>query len=200
MYLFLDSSSYIQVGILDKELSWIHHEIVPNRKGSQILHSVIYSCLKENDLKISDIKTIFLGNGPGSYTGIRVAEGICQVLEVGGAEVFSFYHFEVPAFCGIQDYDFFSEAFKGEVFFYKRRGENSDISLIKEESFTDRDDSIENQFSLQGEILEESLDSVYDLFKSNSSKIFSQVLERRERKPPYYYRSVESEFKPSFKI
>jgi tRNA threonylcarbamoyladenosine biosynthesis protein TsaB len=200
MYLFLDSSSFIQVGVLDKEYKWLHHEIVPNKKGSQILHSVIHTCLEEQNLKISDIKNVFLANGPGSYTGIRVAEGICQVLELGGASVSTFYHFEVPAFCGVSEYEFFSEAFKGEVFSYKRRGEKSEISLIKEEKFQNRDSSNLEEYSLNGEILEEALDSIYDLFRSKSVEIFQKVAERGERQPPFYYRTVETEFKPSQKI
>lgn len=200
MYLFLDSSSFIQVGILNEELNWLHHEIVANKKGSQVLHSVIHNNLKDQGLKISDIKTVFLANGPGSYTGIRVAEGICQVLELGGASVFTFHHFEVPALCGILDYDYYSEAFKGEVFHYKRRGEESDFSLIKEEDFKSREVDTECEYALDGEILGESLERIYKLFESRPQEIFNKVLERKDRQPPFYYRSVEKEFRPSQKI
>lgn len=200
MYLFLDSSSFIQVGILDKEFKWLHHEVVANRKGSQVLHSIIYSSLAEQGLKISDIKNVFLANGPGSYTGIRVAEGLCQVLEIGGAKILSFYHFEVPFFCGISNYEFYSEAFKGEVFFYERNGDESKTQLIKESQFKNKDLSLDNQFSLDGEILDESLDRIYDLFSAHPKEIFTKVSQRGERHPPYYYRTLENEFTPSQKI
>ncbi|MCR9204780.1 MAG: hypothetical protein NXH75_09395 [Halobacteriovoraceae bacterium] len=200
MYLFLDSSSFIQVGILNEELNWLHHEIVANKKGSQVLHSIIHNNLKDQGMKISDIKTVFLANGPGSYTGIRVAEGICQVLELSGASAFTFHHFEVPLLCGILNYDYFSEAFKGEVFIYKRRGEESDFSLIKEEDFKNRESSAEVEYALDGNILDESLDRIYDLFNSRPQEIFTKVLERKDRQPPFYYRSLEKEFRPSQKI
>lgn len=197
MYLFLDSSSFIQVGILNGNFQWIHHEVIPNRKGSQVLHSIIYTSLKENDLKLSDIKKVFLANGPGSYTGIRVAEGLCQVLELSGCEVVSFYHFEVPSFCGLENFEYFSEAFKGEIFYYNFSQDKAETKLIKESAFNEMDLSKDYQYSLEGDILEHHLDCLYDLFKSKPKEIFSRVSELGRRLPPFYYRTEEKEFKPS---
>lgn len=194
MYLFLDSSTFIQVGVLNEDLTWKHHEVIRNKKGSHIIHSVIYSALKECGIKTHDLKGIFLANGPGSYTGIRVAEGLSQVLELEGIPVYSFYHFEVPSFCGLKDYEFFAEAFKGEVFSYRFDGEE-EIKLMKEEEFQSLDLLQENQFHLEGPILGKELNSLYDYFQKHSTDIFSKVLERAEHKPPYYFRSAEKEFK-----
>ncbi len=194
MYLFLDSSTYIQVGILRKDFSWIHHEIIKNKKGSHIIHSLIYSALKEKGFETTDIEGIFLANGPGSYTGIRVAEGLSQILEIEGVPVYSFYHFEVPRFCGLTEYDFFAEAFKGEVFHYKFAEEKSS-SLISEEDFLGIDLAQGKGFHLEGTILNRKLSSVYELFEKKSSDIFSKVFERAEHLPPYYYRTAEKEFK-----
>ena len=68
MYLFLDSYLYIQVGLLDDDLTWKHYELIANKRGSQILHSIIYSSLSDHNIKVKDLKGIFLANGPSSYT------------------------------------------------------------------------------------------------------------------------------------
>ena len=54
--LFLDTSSFIQVGLLDKECKWISYELIKNRKGSQVIHSLIHSLLLDNGIKIKDLK------------------------------------------------------------------------------------------------------------------------------------------------
>lgn len=194
MYLFLDSSLYIQVGLLNEDLSWVTHEFVQNKKGSQVLHSVIYTLLSDAGKKIDDLKGIFLANGPGSYTGIRVAEGISQVLEMEGLPVFSFYHFEVPKFCDQKDYEFVSEAFKGEIFCYCFKNGNESSRLLKEEEFIHSYDTEKEIYHLDGEILEYSVNRLYDLYKPRSVDIFSKVLERGKHLPPYYYRAEEKEF------
>lgn len=117
-YLFLDTSAYIQIGLLSEDLTWMHHEVIQNRKGSQLIHKVIYDCLQDFNIGFKDIEAIILGNGPGSYTGIRIGEGVSQILALEGIKILSFYHYEIPRFCGVDSYKFFERAFKGEVFEY----------------------------------------------------------------------------------
>lgn len=194
MYLFLDSSLYIQVGVLDEDFNFIHYELVNNKKGSQILHSIIYSILEEQGLKVAQLKGLFLANGPGSYTGIRVAEGIGQILELDNLPIFSFYHFEVPQFCQIESYRYFSQAFKGEVFQYDFNAGRESFDLITEKDFNLLDLSEDHQFHLEGEILGRELDRLYDLFPQKSSEIFKKVKERGKHLPPYYFRPEDKEF------
>ncbi len=194
MYLFLDSSLYIQVGLLDDDLTWKHYELIANKKGSQILHSIIYSSLSDHNIKVKDLKGIFLANGPGSYTGIRVAEGVCQILEMEGLPIYSFYHFEVPYFAAVSEYKFYAEAFKGEVFQYSFGPEQESLDLISEKNFNLLDLSESHLYHLEGELLGRQLDSLYDLYKNESVKIFSKARDRGEHLPPYYYRPEEKEF------
>ncbi|MCF8057968.1 MAG: hypothetical protein K9K67_01620 [Bacteriovoracaceae bacterium] len=194
MYLFLDSSLYIQIGLLDADLNWKHYEMVPNKKGSQVLHSIIYSSLNDHNIKVQDLKGIFLANGPGSYTGIRVAEGVCQILEMEGLPIYSFYHFEVPSFAEVKEYKFFAEAFKGEVFQYSLKLTGEDFELISEKSFNLLDLSEDHLYHLEGLLMDRELDNLYDLYKKEPTKIFSQVLKRAKHLPPYYYRPEEKEF------
>lgn len=201
MHLFLDSSQFIQVGLLDADFNWVHREIIENRKGSQLIHSVVYEMMEEANAKTKEIDGIFLANGPGSYTGIRVAEGMGQVFEIEGIPVCSLYHFEVPFFCEIKNYSFFSEAFKGEVFHYRREGEKSSHQLIPKEDFLllmekkERSTLLGDCFSLEANLLGREMRGIYQLYEKQSPDIFTKAMERKEHLPPFYYRSAEKEFK-----
>jgi tRNA threonylcarbamoyladenosine biosynthesis protein TsaB len=195
MILFVDSSSFIQVGLLNKEFNWEHYELIKNKKGSHIIHSAIHEALSLKNLKTRDLEGIILANGPGSYTGIRVAEGLCQVLELEGLKVASFYHFEAPMMCGVEKYHYVSQAFKGEVFLYQRDGESESFNLISEEEFCAMDLNPEATYSLEGELIGQSHKKLYDLYSERTPDIFNKVLLRGQHNPPYYYRSVEKEFK-----
>lgn len=196
-YLFLDTSAYIQVGLLREDKTWLHYEVIQNRKGSQLIHKVIYDCMKDFGLTFKDIKGIILGNGPGSYTGIRIGEGVAQILALEGIKVYSFYHYEVPSFCNVDDYRFYERAFKGEVFEYIRTSDQVETNLITEEEFKSRDFSEEHLYHLTGELLDNPLISIYGLFQKFSEEIFSKVIARNEHLPPYYFRPLEKEFRMS---
>ncbi len=196
-YLFLDTSAFIQVGLLDEGLNWIHHEVVQNRKGSQLIHKVIYDCMKDFQITFKDIKAIILGNGPGSYTGIRIGEGVAQILALEGIKIYSFYHYEVPHFCSIENYSFYEKAFKGEVFEYKHTKDKVEDRLISEETFSELDFSDEHIYHLTGELLDQAMNSLYSLFKKFPNEIFSKIINRGTHCPPYYFRPLEKEFRVS---
>lgn len=194
-YLFIDTSSYIQIGLLDENFEWVHHEVIANKKGAQLIHGTLYRALNDFGLKVQDLEGILLANGPGSYTGIRIGEGVAQILALEGIKVVTLYHYEVPSFCGVSNYKFFEKAFKGEVFCYTRTGESESKDLIAESSFQSLDTSDEHLYHLIGELNEVVLNSVYTLYKKYPKQIFSQVWERGEHNGPYYFRPAEKEFK-----
>lgn len=55
-------------------------------KHSEYLSIYIIDCIKQADLKLSDLSAIAMSNGPGSYTGLRVgcsvAKGLCLGLDI----------------------------------------------------------------------------------------------------------------------
>jgi tRNA threonylcarbamoyladenosine biosynthesis protein TsaB len=198
-YLYLDSSLFVQVGILDEGFNWIHFEVVENKKGSAVIHTILNDILKCNDVSLSNIDALILANGPGSYTGIRLSEGIAQILEIEDIEVFSFYHYEVPLLCGAQDYEFYANAFKGEVFKYIYTCDGEKFEMITSDVFKKLSFDKSNMYHINGELEDKYMESTSSLIKNKSQQIFSEVLRRKEHKPPYYFRTLEQEFKPSFK-
>lgn len=196
MYLFLDSSKFIQIGILNNNFKWKELEVVQNKKGAQVIHTVIYDFLSNNGIQLDEINHIFLANGPGSYTGVRVAEGLCQILEIESTPVFTFFHYEAPYFCNVNNYTFYSEAFKDEVFVYDFRDEKIMNKLVPKSSLEESYIATQANYGLTDNIHSYPLQNVYELYKCHPEMIFKKVRERGERQPPFYYRSAENEFSP----
>lgn len=51
-----------------------------SRKHSQFILSMIDGCLKEANIELSDLKALVFGQGPGSFTGLRLVASIIQAI------------------------------------------------------------------------------------------------------------------------
>lgn len=54
-------------------------EIAP-RKHTQLILPMVESLIEEADIKIADLDAIAFGQGPGAFTGVRIAMGVIQGL------------------------------------------------------------------------------------------------------------------------
>ena len=54
-------------------------EIAP-RRHTQLILSMIEAIMNEADIKVSDLDAIAFGQGPGAFTGVRIAMGVIQGL------------------------------------------------------------------------------------------------------------------------
>ena len=185
-FLFLDSSYYLQFGLVDDNLEWIDFREIRNRKGSSLLHGELYKLLRENHFQIEDVGKIVLGGGPGSYTGIRLAEGIAQIFEWQKVEINSFYYFEIPYFSGVEEGTWCAEAFKGEIFLYEWNKDKSQHSFMKEDQFKAYTPS-------HGELYQ--IGNTTELLRKHPQKAFSRILKRKQRFSPFYFRADEREFR-----
>ena len=79
--LIIDSSTKVMYVGLTLDLDLIDKKIrIAKRDHAKYLVDEIDQLLKRNDLKIANISEIIVGNGPGSYTGLRVAGMVAKML------------------------------------------------------------------------------------------------------------------------
>lgn len=90
--LFLDTSNkYLYIAVMDNDQILFSHVQEGNNNHSETLVGVLENIFKENNLSIDDISEIYVGRGPGSYTGVRVACTVAKVLAyVKNIKLFSF--------------------------------------------------------------------------------------------------------------
>jgi tRNA threonylcarbamoyladenosine biosynthesis protein TsaB len=191
--LFIDSSDYLQMGLLDDNYQWLEHFILETKKGSQHLHPELNRILTKNDCSLENIDCLFYVAGPGSYTGIRLVEGLAQFLAWQKKTVYSLYGFEVPRLLGHAEGQWVSEAFKGELFIHSwgKFGEREE--LVAKDSFDDLPAG--PLFSHRDEIAGHPAVSTAKLIFEQPKPLFSLVHARATREGPYYYRELEDEFR-----
>lgn len=192
--LYVDSTSGLVIGLLDSEFKWIEYHDTNEKKPSEVIHVEIYNLIKKYNL---DLKTMnfFFSAGPGSYTGMRLGEGIAQILAWEDRNVFSFLHFEVPKFVGVRKGFWVTNAFKGQVFSYNWNLEDgtSEKELINSADFKIMDPSLGYTLAADSKDFSE-LKNTKDLIKNSSEVIFAHVYKEKMREPPYYFRTLDEEF------
>lgn len=195
-YLYVDTSHQTTLGILEEDFSWKEMKSLETSKSSHILHSEIYKLLTNQKInKVLDLKGAFFIVGPGSYTGIRLADGLSQILSWQGLETFTFHHFDIPELMGINKYNWISFAFKEQYFKLERENGKDKISFIDESKAM----SISDAYSFQSDNFV-NVQSTKKLIESHSQEILAEVLKKKLNKEAYYYRSPEDEFNKSFKL
>ena len=199
--LYIDSSEHLVIGLLGEDGKWIDFLDTKERKGSGILHGLLHELLENKGLNFKDLDLVYFTAGPGSYTGMRLGEGLCQVLEMDGVKINSFYHFDVPALLGEESGVWISKAFKREIFVYQWSDEESKTGLIPESDLSNAIEGWRQEglplFTHFSGLIDQELISTADMIQEQSDKLFSTILKHDERKRPYYYRTDEKEFKVS---
>lgn len=191
--LYVDSTSGLTIGLLDPNFSWVEYINLTESRPSEIIHHEIFNLLRRHNLNLKNIRC-FVSSGPGSYTGMRLSEGLAQIFELGKMKVYSFYHFDVPSFIGIDHGFWVTNAFKGQVFIHTWKNETIEYQLVSKESF-----SIENKelgFTLDStDPLFSDLITTKFLIKEKSNLLFSKILKQQLRVTPYYFRTLDEEFR-----
>lgn len=193
--LYIDSTAGLVIGLLDPEFNWIEYKDIDEKKPSEVIHYEIYSLVEKYKLELKTMNFIFSA-GPGSYTGMRLGEGIAQVLAWDSKNVFSFCHFDVPEMLGIKQGFWVTNAFKGQVFVYswnKAEG-RSDKELVESSKFQILDPEL--CYTLSKDVSAfAGLKTTRDLIQNLSKEIFSKVTQLKLREPPFYFRTLDEEFK-----
>ena len=191
--LYVDSTSGLVIGLLDSDFNWVEYLDTQEKKPSEVIHVEIFNLVKKYNLDLKNMN-FFFSAGTGSYTGMRLGEGIAQVLAWDSLKVFSFHHFDVPVMVGVEKGFWVTNAFKGQVFIYNWDGKKAEKELVNSADFKIVD--LELGYTLSSEVKDFGhLKTTKDLIKNESQKIFSKVYEEKMREAPYYFRTLEEEFK-----
>lgn len=200
MYLFIDTTKDITLGLLDNDFKWLAYQFYTDSKSSAIIHKLIDDLMIKFQTSIDNIEGVIQVAGPGSYTGMRVSEGILQVFSWQKIKTYSFYHFDVPAYLNEESGLWLGNAFKGEVFVYSWWGSKHHFELIKNSDLDGL--MLKNthlpkyrSFDLENSNVECLLTS--KMIYEQPQKIFSKVVSDKILKPIYYYRTIEQEYKRS---
>lgn len=200
-YLFIDTTDHLVLGLLDQSFNWMAYIDQDNKKNSGKIHGNIYSLLNDHQLEITQLKGVIQIAGPGSYTGMRLSEGMVQVFEWNGIPTFSFHHFEVPRLLGDTiPYLWLSNAFKGEFFCYTWDGKQAHTELLNldqmREKVADYPHQCYTHFVPQEQF--EHLASTSSLLHLQGKAFLEGIVKSNKRVQAYYYRELDSEFKASF--
>ncbi|MES2200202.1 MAG: tRNA (adenosine(37)-N6)-threonylcarbamoyltransferase complex dimerization subunit type 1 TsaB [Chlamydiota bacterium] len=83
LYLTLDTSTDPYFIILSKDKKIIASQLLPHQHNlSSSLIPTIEKIFKNTPYKLQDLSNIFVGVGPGSYTGVRVAVAVATSLSL----------------------------------------------------------------------------------------------------------------------
>ncbi|MDD4547400.1 MAG: tRNA (adenosine(37)-N6)-threonylcarbamoyltransferase complex dimerization subunit type 1 TsaB [Bacilli bacterium] len=80
-YLFLDTSSfYINIAIISDEKIIYNRSVLNSPKLSESIFLLIEEAFHESNINTTDPGKIFIVNGPGSFTGVRVGVTIAKTM------------------------------------------------------------------------------------------------------------------------
>ena len=198
MNLYIDTSHSLTVGLIDDNYTWLDFHESEELRSSGIIHFKIDEILKNNQKEISQINKIFIANGPGSYTGVRVGEGIGQIFQWQNVETYSFHHYQVPGFMGDSKGCFVCPAFKDEFFVYEWSNHDTAKYLYSADEFKKYLSNVQKCYSNQElQELDEAITqhSTRDIIRNTPGKVFVNVIDKKLRLEPFYFRELKDEFK-----
>lgn len=95
--LIIDTSNrYLYLALIKNDEVIFNEKRLGNNNHSEKLIDVIDQVFKKFNLTADDIDQIYVGRGPGSYTGVRVACTVAKVLAfIKNKQLFSFNFFDL---------------------------------------------------------------------------------------------------------
>ncbi|MBS1514948.1 MAG: tRNA (adenosine(37)-N6)-threonylcarbamoyltransferase complex dimerization subunit type 1 TsaB [Bacteroidetes bacterium] len=78
--LLLDSSSAaIEFAVFENEKETLRHELSKDENADALVYNMSKRC-KEYEVRINEIDYVSVSNGPGSFTGLRIASAIAKAI------------------------------------------------------------------------------------------------------------------------
>lgn len=105
MKLFIDSATnFLYLAVVDGEKAYSFFREGKN-DHSETLTNFLETFLDNHQIKVEDIKEVYIGRGPGSYTGLRIAGTVGKVYAfIKNLPLYSFSSLDL-IFCKVVDND-----------------------------------------------------------------------------------------------
>ncbi len=120
---------------------------------SETLVDYLNKFLLENDITINDITEVYIGRGPGSYTGLRIAGTVGKVLaHIKDKKLFSFSSLDLILASKIEENGKYIpriDAKKKHSYFKIVEVENTNLNIIKDETFGADEESFKEYSDFQ---------------------------------------------------
>jgi tRNA threonylcarbamoyladenosine biosynthesis protein TsaB len=185
MKLLIDSSTnYLYLSLVNNEEI---KSFVRSGKNdhSETLVDFLNKFLNENNITIDDIDEVYVGRGPGSYTGLRIAGTVGKVLaHIKNKKFFSFSSLDLILASKLETNGFFiarTDAKKKHSYFKIVEVKNNQMNVICDETFGEDEESFKDYSNF--EILEMNEEFFYtnpalniikyNLFKEESTLDFT---------------------------
>lgn len=202
--LFIDTTYDITLGLMDDAMRWMDFRRFQSAKASATLQVETHKLLNDYNVEPKKLHNLVTVAGPGFYTGLRFSEGMANVFEFFNVSHLSFYSYEVPKWCGVKSGVWMTKAYRGEYFFHHWDESGSQNVLITSLELEEYLKPLKHLFIHSDTALDEKSktliqksESSIELIRTNSSVIFSHVLNNKIKEESFYFRAPEDEFKVS---
>ena len=171
MKLFVDSSSrYLYIDLLDNLGNVITTSRMGKNDHSEMLVTTLEEFLKNNNLDIKNINEVYVGRGPGSYTGVRISGTFGKTLAfIKNIKLYSFSSLDYllsSNFSKDGKYVALIEAKKNHVYLKAITVKDNNITVDLEETFASCD-ILENYSEYIQITPNENTGNINNLLKNN---------------------------------
>ena len=139
MKLLIDSSTnYLYLAIINNEQvnSFVRYG---KNDHSETLVDYLNKFLQQHQISVQDIKEVYVGRGPGSYTGLRIAGTVGKVLShINNKKLYSFSSLDLILATKLETPGLYIsriDAKKNHSYYKIVNIENDEVKVIVEETF-----------------------------------------------------------------
>lgn len=139
MKLLIDSSTnYLYLAIINNEQVNSFVRFGKN-DHSETLVDYLNKFLQQHQISVQDIKEVYVGRGPGSYTGLRIAGTVGKVLShINNKKLYSFSSLDLILATKLETSGLYIsriDAKKNHSYYKIVNIENNEVKIIVEETF-----------------------------------------------------------------
>lgn len=189
-YYYLDTTNGLTIGLLNENFEWLIFENSEEKKPSEVIHKKLNDISIKFNVEITE-STLITVAGPGSYTGMRLSEGLAHILKICGTKVVSLLHFEVPFLVGIKNGLWVTNAFKNQFFVFEWK-ENENRNYLVDANDMNFSKDVFSNMQLP---LFKNVQLTTELIKNNPALVLGFAVKRGQFLGAYYFRTLDEEFK-----